>query len=267
MSSTVTVSVSNNIATITLNRPESYNAITTADYDAFANSLREIDKRDDVLITVWQATGKWFCAGTDVKNRSAGTQLNLRDAFLKGASRTTTDCGHALYTHSKILVAALNGPVLGISAAFLGYFDFIYCMPNCWLAVPFTFLGITLEGGASVSFINRMGMAKANEALIWGKKQTAEQLLACGFVNEIFPEQPVESFHEVVRKKLSDELEGLDPAALLSVKKLLRAGLYEKNDPDAVNLRESYAQAERFASGIPSVRFGRIARREVRHKL
>ncbi|KAK7467123.1 hypothetical protein VKT23_004182 [Stygiomarasmius scandens] len=267
MSSTVTVSVSDNIATITLNRPQSLNAITTADYDAFANSLREIDKRDDVLVTVWQATGKWFCAGTDVKNRAPGSQNTLRDAFLKGASHTTTDCGHALYTHSKILVAALNGPVIGISAAFLGYFDFIYCMPNCWLAVPFTFLGITLEGGASVSFINRMGLARANEVLLWGKKKNAEELFQCGFVNEIFPEQPVDQFHDAVRRKLLDELQGLDPAAILSVKKLIRAGLNEKNDPDAVNLRESYAQAERFASGVPAVRFGRIARREVRHKL
>ncbi|KAF5365605.1 hypothetical protein D9758_003318 [Tetrapyrgos nigripes] len=236
-------------------------------YDAFANSLREIDKKEDVLVTVWQATGPWFSAGTDVKNRPTGSRVTLRDGFLNGASRTMTDCGHALYTHSKILVCALNGPVMGISAAFLGYFDFIYCMPNCWLALPFPFLGISLEGGASVSFVNRMGLARANEVLIWGKKKTAEELLACGFVNEILPQQSVEAFHDAVRAKLLDNLEGLDPAALLSAKKLVRAGLYEKNDPNAVNLRESYAQAERFVSGVPDVRFGRIARREIRHKL
>jgi len=45
-----------------------------------------------------------------------------------------------------------------------------------------------------------------------------------------------------VRRKLLDELQGLDPAAILSVKKLIRAGLNEKNDPDAVNLRESYGK-------------------------
>ena len=66
---------------------------------------------------------------------------------------------------------------------------------------------------------------------------------------------------------LLSELQGLDPTALLVVKKLLKAGLADKNDPDAVNLRESYAQAERFASGIPGERFRKIAAKEIKHKL
>lgn len=50
---------------------------------------------------------------------------------------------------------------------------------------------------------------------------------------------------------MQHELEGLDPTALLAVKRLIRAGLYEKNNPDAVNMRESYEQAARIASGVP----------------
>ncbi|KIK59861.1 hypothetical protein GYMLUDRAFT_44334 [Collybiopsis luxurians FD-317 M1] len=265
--STVSVNVDGGIATITFNRPKSYNAITVEDYDAFANALRNIDKRDDVIVTVWQATGKWFCAGTDVKDRTPPQSNTLREQFLKRIAHTTTDCGQALYSHSKVLVAALNGPVMGIAAAFLGYFDFIFSVPDAWLSVPFTFLGIISEGGSSVSFINRMGPARANEVLLWGKKKTAQELVACNFINEIFPSKSTEEFHATVRSHLLQQLDGLDPAAVLSVKKLLRAGLNEKNDPNAVNLRESYAQAERFASGIPERQFGRIARKEIRHKL
>ncbi|KAJ3972436.1 ClpP/crotonase-like domain-containing protein [Lentinula raphanica] len=274
--SALTVSVSDKIATITLNRPKSYNAITIEDYDDFANALREIDGRGDVLVTVWQATGKWFCAGTDVMGRSlpdletqdkSPTNRNIRELFLKRIAHTTTDCGQALYTHSKVLVAALNGPVMGIAAAFLGYFDFIFSVPDAWLSVPFTFLGIISEGGSSVSFINRIGPARANEVLIWGKKKTAQELVACNFINEIFQSKSTEEFHADVRTHLKQQLEGLDPAAVLAVKKLLRVGLNEKNDPNAVNLRESYAQAERFASGVPERQFGRIARKEIRHKL
>ncbi|KAJ7740658.1 ClpP/crotonase-like domain-containing protein [Mycena maculata] len=268
MDSTLTVDVADGIATITLRRPASLNAITAADYTAFANALRAIDKRDDVLVTVWQATGKWFCAGTDV--RSTGTRElsgELRDSFLQGVVKTTTDCGHALYSHSKVLVCSLQGPVMGIAAAFLGYFDFIYSMENAWLSVPFTFLGIIAEGGSSVTFVNRMGLAKANEALIWGKKVSAQELRECGFINEILPFQPVEDFHAAVRAIIVENLRGLDPNALLAVKKLIRTGLTEKNNPDAVNLRESYAQAERFSSGIPTRQFIRIAAKEIKHKL
>ena len=48
---------------------------------------------------------------------------------------------------------------------------------------------------------------------------------------------------------------------------MIQFGINEKNSKDAANLRESYAQAERFASGEPAERFGKIARKEIRHKL
>ncbi|RXW24147.1 hypothetical protein EST38_g1728 [Candolleomyces aberdarensis] len=178
--STITLQVSDRIATITLNRPKSLNALTPEDYDYLANTLRELDTRDDVLVTLLQGTGRWFCAGTDVKARStvSGTTGNVRKAFTTNVVNSTVDLGQAFYSHRKILVAALNGPVM----AFLGYFDFIYALPNVWLSCPFGFLGIAAEAGASVSFVNRMGLAMAKEVLIWGKKKNAEQLLISGFI-------------------------------------------------------------------------------------
>ncbi len=85
--------------------------------------------------------------------------------------------------------------------------------------------------------------------------------------SKIFPEQPVPAFQAEVRKLILSELDGLDPGALLGVKKLIKAGLNDQHNLDAVNLRESYAQAERFATGIPGDRFAKIARKELRHKL
>lgn len=60
--------------------------------------------------------------------------------------------------------------------------------------------------------------------------------------SQILPLQPTESFHAAVRDIIIEELRGLDPTALLVVKKLIRTGLAEKNNPDAVNLRESYGK-------------------------
>ncbi|KAG5727648.1 Delta(3,5)-Delta(2,4)-dienoyl-CoA isomerase [Termitomyces sp. T112] len=260
--------ISEGIATITLNRPQTLNALTTEDYNELADALRDINDRKDVLVTIWQAHGRWFCAGTNVNERKVDySTLTVRQAFLSNVAHTATVCGHALSSHTKILVAALNGPVMGIAAAFLGHFDFIYCLPNTFLATPFTFLGIVAEAGSSVNFVNKMGLATANEVLLWGSKKTSQELLKCGFVNQIFPDQSVDSFHAAVRKQVLGELRGLDPVALLEVKRLIGAGLKDKNDPDAVNLRESFAQAARFASGIPYERFSKIFRKEIKHKL
>lgn len=271
--SKISVNVSQGIATITLNEPHRLNALTPEDYNEFANSLRAIDKREDVVATVWKANGKWFCAGTDVKRTTSGepntptTQRSMRDCLINGVVAANTDCTHAIYSHSKILVAALNGPVMGIAAAFLGNFDFIYAVPEAWLNVGFPFLGIAVEGGASVSFVNRMGIAKANEVLLLNKKISASEMLECGFVNKIFPSKSTEEFHFAVHQHLKKELDGLVPASIFAIKTLIKAGLNDKNNFHAVNLRESYAQAERFSSGIPAERFGKIARKEIKHKL
>jgi len=271
MTSAVSVEVSGPIATITFNRPDSLNAITAEDYEAFANALRNIDKNPAIAVTVWQATGKWFCAGTDVKARDSSSnvpaEMTVRSAFMTHVASTHLDISKAISDHSKILVAALNGPVIGIAAAFLGHFDFIYALPGAWLQVPFTFLGIIAEAGSSVSFINRIGIAKANELLIFGKRKTAQELLEHGFYNEIFPESTTEKFHINVRQRIAAEIDGLVIEAVLKTKQLLRFGLREKNDMDSALLREGYAQAERFASGVPMERFAKIARKEIRHKL
>ncbi|KAG1905722.1 ClpP/crotonase-like domain-containing protein [Suillus fuscotomentosus] len=271
--SKISVNVSQGIATITLNEPHRLNALTPEDYNEFANSLRAIDEREDVVATVWKANGKWFCAGTDVKRTTSSepntptTQRSMRDCLINGVVAANTDCTHAIYSHSKILVAALNGPVMGIAAAFLGNFDFIYAVPEAWLNVGFPFLGIAVEGGASVSFVSRMGIAKANEVLLLNKKISASEMLECGFVNKIFPSKSTEEFHSAVHQHLKKELDGLVPASIFAIKTLIKAGLNDKNNFHAVNLRESYAQAERFSSGIPAERFGKIARKEIKHKL
>lgn len=87
------------------------------------------------------------------------------------------------------------------------------------------------------------------------------------FQSKIFLEQPAESFHAAVRAHVQKELEGLDHSACLEVKQLIKSGLAECNNPDAVNMRESYAQAARIASGVPRERFAKIARKEIKHKL
>ncbi|KAK0228493.1 ClpP/crotonase-like domain-containing protein [Armillaria fumosa] len=237
--SEVIVEISQGIATVTLNRPKGLNAITVEDYEAFANALRDIDRRDDVLVTIWQATGKWFCA--------YGSRLVLREVLMKAVLAVLMSKALALLypellrKEVPVLPSQIGVSLMGDSAPYF---------PTSHVEIPST-----------------VGVAKANEALLWGKKQTAEELVRCGFINKIFPSSSTDGFHAAVRRHLQSELEGLDPTALLSVKKLLRAGLDEKNNPDAVNLRESYAQSERFASGIPAERFGQIARREIRHKL
>lgn len=261
--------IADGLATIQLNRPKSLNALTADDYEFLSETLRKVDKMPDVLCTVVQASGRAFCSGTDVgaRHEDNNPDKSARRKALSFGMQSNTDLSDALSSHSKILVALLNGPAIGIAAAMLGHFDFIYATPQAWLAVPFSFLGLSAEQNASVTFANRMGLAKATEVLLWGKKMTAEELEKNGFVNKIFPAEDTPSFHRVAREYLLDRLDGLDPAALLGTKRMIQAAVHEKNDPRVVNFRESFAQAERFAGGVPGHKFGQLARKEIKHRL
>jgi Delta3-Delta2-enoyl-CoA isomerase len=92
-------------------------------------------------------------------------------------------------------------------------------------------------------------------------------MLDHSLTSKIFPSQKDTDLHATVRKHLLSELDSLDHSAVLGVKKLIKQGINEQNNLDGVNLRESLAQAERIASGVPAKRFGMIARKEIKHKL
>lgn len=124
------------------------------------------------------------------------------------------------------------------------------------------------EGGASRAFVQRLGISKANEALIMSKRIPSDQLLATGFVNKIFDCQKGED--EKFRKLVFDEIdntlgEHLIGDSLIGIKALIRKP--EREMLDAQNVAEVFGGLERFASGVPQEEFRKIAAGEKRHKL
>ena len=173
------------------------------------------------------------------------------------------DLSRAFYTHPKILVFALNGPIIGISAAISGWADFIYATPQTFLLTPFSSLGLVAEGGVSIGFVQRMGIAKANEALIMSKRMTVEELVHCGFVNKVFEQ---ENFLESVLQEIHDRMgPHLVPESLLKIKKLIRQPY--RDQIDAQGVAEVYDGLDVFMKGVPQEEFRKIANKEKKHKL
>jgi peroxisomal 3,2-trans-enoyl-CoA isomerase len=174
----------------------------------------------------------------------------------------------AFYSHPKILITALNGPAIGLSAALIAFSDFIYAMPHAFLLTPFSSLGLVAEGGASRAFVQRLGISKANEALIMSKRITCDELLATGFVNKVFDFNKGEDakFHAAVLKEIEERMGNhLVQDSMTKIKALIRKP--EREILDAQGVAEVFGGLERFASGIPQKEFGRVARGEKRHKL
>jgi len=159
--------------------------------------------------------------------------------------------------------------VVGLSAALTAFADFVYAAPHTFLLTPFSSLGLVAEGGASRALVQRLGITKANEALIMSKRISAEELLSTGFVNKIMegvaPGED-DKFRDMVLHEIDERLgEHLVGDSLLGIKALIRKP--ERDVLDLQNASEVFAGLERFMSGVPQGEFAKIASGQKRHKL
>ncbi|GAA5912078.1 hypothetical protein JCM8208_001019, partial [Rhodotorula glutinis] len=214
-------------AIITLNQPKKKNALDATLYKRLSALLQEIDAKPEVFVTVVTGKGDFFSAGADVKStRESLGGANARVTSLERLSGSNLDLTRSFYRHSKILVAGLNGPAIGLSAALLGHFDFVYAVPTAYFLTPFSAISLVCEGGASQALVQRMGLGKANEALLFGKKLSVQELLPSGFVNGLIDVKgDSDEFRAELFKLLDRQLDGLQLDAMVKSKALIRAAL------------------------------------------
>ncbi|KAI8962754.1 ClpP/crotonase [Daldinia sp. FL1419] len=275
MADIIKVQYAGRIATITIDNEKKLNAVDFQGYYAISKALREIAARDDIYITVITGKGRYFSAGADVsvgaKKPSADSDPAEKDAYLywlRNFATNNLNLTRALYTHPKILVAALNGPAVGLSAAMTAHADFVYCAPHTFLLMPFSSLGLFAEGGASYAVVQRLGISKANEALIQSKRIPCEDLVRTGFVNKVFDcaKGDSDGFLKQVMKEIEDTMgEHLNSDSLLGIKALIQKP--HRDTLEKQNVEEVFAGLERFVDGIPQQEFEKIASGKKRHKL
>ena len=175
---------------------------------------------------------------------------------------------HAFSTHSKVFVAALNGPAVGGSAAVAAFADFVYVAPHTFLLTPFASLGLVAEVGTSRTLVQRLGVLLANEAMLMGRKITAAELVRCGFANKILDidDGDSEKFLEKVMGEVEEWLgDHVVSSSVLGIKALLRRP--EQDVIDRQNVAEVFAGWERLTSGVVDQEMKKIHSGAKRHKL
>ncbi|KAJ6784229.1 hypothetical protein PWT90_01807 [Aphanocladium album] len=256
------------VALITIDNQKKLNALTQAYYYEIAQSLREIEKHDEVVVTVIMGKGRYFSAGADVSiGRPSPTEpREAHTHWLQNFAANNLNTTLAFAEHPKILVVGLNGPAVGLSAALVGHADFVYCTPKTFLLTPFSSLALVAEGGASRALALRLGPARAAEALIASRRIQADALERCGFVNAVFDEPDWESFHARVLKEVDDTMgDHLNGESMMGIKSLIKAP--ERAIMESQNSKEVMAGLQRFVKGLPQEEFRKIAAGEKRHKL
>ncbi|WP_295125838.1 enoyl-CoA hydratase-related protein [uncultured Chitinophaga sp.] len=232
MFTTLQVMVADNIATITLNRPEVYNAFDdTLSYE-LQDALKQVDKDASVRAVVITGAGKAFCSGQDLKAAMASGKRNLSESLHKRYNPII----RAIRNMPKPVICKLNGVAAGAGCSLALACDVIIASEAASMVEIFINIALVLDSGSSYFLPRTVGYHRAFELATKATKLSAAEAKELGLVNKVVPAADLDD-------AVAEEARFYANAptkAIAMMKKMLTKGMTE--DLDAVLEYEAYCQ-------------------------
>jgi enoyl-CoA hydratase/carnithine racemase len=210
--SDILIHAESGVMTITFNRFEKKNSISTAMYATMADALVQAETSSAVRVVVFQGHEAIFSAGNDIGdflNGPPSTEESPVFRFL-----------HAISAFPKPVIASVCGPAVGIGTTMLLHCDLVYAGDNAAFSMPFVNLGLCPEAASSLLVPQMMGYHRAAEALLLGEPFMAEAALEVGLVNRVLPPLEANNYAQVIAKKLAAK----PLSSLVETKRLMKNG-------------------------------------------
>jgi 2-(1,2-epoxy-1,2-dihydrophenyl)acetyl-CoA isomerase len=234
---------------IRFNRPEKMNAIGAVTRQQLSDAIKQAERDDAVRVVVLTGTGRAFSSGADVTEMVSG-----------GGMRTPEDVGNVLRneympmlmrlrTMPKPVIAAMNGPAVGIGASFALACDIRIGTPDAYILEAFVNIGLAPDGGVSWLLPRLAGTGVAYEMFFTGKPLSAVDAHRLGVINRLVPAERLE---EEVRD-LANQLASQPRQALAGAKRAVNHALtstYEDAMEFESYLQEAQAASSEFAEGV-----------------
>ena len=191
---TVNVTRDDGAATIELNRPEALNAWNRQFGEDLLAALRSASEDDAVHAVRITGAGRAFSSGADLRDIS-GDDLTPegRPNVYKLLTERYHPIMHAIRDMEKPVVAAVNGPAVGIGCSLALCCDLVLAAESAYFLLAFVNIGLVADGGSSLFVPARVGLARATEMAMLGGRVSAAQALDWGLVNAVHSD---ESFAE-----------------------------------------------------------------------
>lgn len=247
----VRVEVDGGVGWIRLNRPEKMNAIGALTRKQLGDAIKQAERDEAVRVVVLTGSGRAFCSGADVTEMASG-----------GGMRTPEDVGNVLRTEympmlsrlrtmPKPVIAAMNGPAVGIGASYALACDIRIAVPEAYILEAFVNIGLAPDGGVSWLLPRLAGTGVAYEMFFSGKPLQAVDAHRLGVINRLVPAERLED--EV--RELAGHLVSQPRQAMAAAKRAVNHAL-ESNYEDALEfesyLQEVQAGSQEFADGVQS---------------
>ena len=179
--------VTDRVATLTLNRPDRLNALSTSILDGLLEALPRLAADPDVAVVILTGAGRGFCAGGDVKSMAEGTSLlELENAVQRLRGRM--EVSRLLHEIPKPTIAMVNGPAAGAGLAMALACDLRIAAQSARFITAFAKVGFSGDFGGSYFLSKLIGTGKARELYYSGDQLDATQAVALGVVNSVVPD-------------------------------------------------------------------------------
>lgn len=230
----VGVETKGRVRTIRFERAEKKNALTVAMYARTVELLAEAAADDAVRVVVLTGAGTSFTAGNDLADFMAAPALDETSPVARFLL--------ALVDFEKPLLAAVNGPAVGVGTTLLLHCDLVIAAASARFHLPFVNLGIVPEAASTVLLPRVAGLQRATELLLFGEPFDANAAREAGLVNEIVPDAELAARVAARAEALAEKA----PGALLATKRLIR-------EPDRAMIRETILrEAQVFTQRLAS---------------
>jgi 2-(1,2-epoxy-1,2-dihydrophenyl)acetyl-CoA isomerase len=222
---TVVVEVAEGVARIALNRPQALNAWNAQLSLDLLTALGRAGEDEAVRAVVLTGAGRAFCSGADLRDLGGIEQTpDGRPDLYKSLTERYHPVMLAIRELPKPVIAAVNGPAVGIGCSLALCCDLVVAARSAYLLLAFVNIGLVPDGGSSLFVPARAGLARASEMALLGERVPAEQALAWGLVNRVVPDE-----------RLGDELRELagrlaegPTRAYAGAKRQLNASVYPR---------------------------------------
>jgi len=181
----LTLDIHEHVATLTLNRPEAYNALNTRLAAELLDATTQADEDPEVRCLVITGAGNAFCAGGDVKGfhdhlPQIGTHLKQLTGLLHGAVSR-------IARMPKPVIAAVNGVVAGGGMGLMLACDLSYAVETATLTMAYTRIGANPDGGSTIWLLRLVGVRRALELIYSNRVLSAQEAHAWGILSGVIP--------------------------------------------------------------------------------
>ena len=197
----VTVERAGNVATLTLNRPDAYNALNLPLGRELFSAAIELDEDPDVRCVVVTGAGRAFCAGGDVKDfvenlPRIGVHIKELTTYLHGAISRFARC-------DKPVIMAVNGVAAGggFSLALSG--DLVVAAESARFTMAYSKIAATPDGSSSYFLPRLVGLRRAMELYFTNRVLSAREALEWGLVTRVAPDAELASTVAAMARELA----------------------------------------------------------------